>query len=824
LVGDEDAFKFKGFTQHTGKPTPFPPQNSNVRLRHQAISFVSSGNIQPQVEPEEEESSDGTGDDEEDGGAIQTNIMDADVEHTEDGMANMNLGASEMDVDVDDTTTASAETRIIVDAPTEEPAPTLQFVIDTVGDPTLATSSTSSKPGVKRSGRAASPARSDTSEEVITFKGRNKVKTVNDPFFSPSTPNSRSAQHVRSSPHPTDDLLKALNGEGPSHAPSKPSHVPSKPSHAPSKPSHAPSTNPVVPGPTAAKGWASAPSPFDTNPASGQWEAAPARPYWKKGKPQPRPDLNPSESDVKAFETSSARTSKVQFAEPESTIPLVTSSTKKSPSNKNRRGKRGRKKDNRVMRAAIVSEDDSAGEAAYDDYMQNLLSQLEKEDGKAGEENIAVHPPVNVALAGPSLVVDGKEIGVDEVLPRHTREIELADDVNQGWETDSSSMNPDMDELSSVDSEDESEFERELEYNEREQWEDEEDLRQRRLERMTDEQMARLLFKQQEFGISGDELLIDDGVGDVDAARAGLSSITNSNPELGRPTTAGPQRRAGRDSKNNFVDASLLAQMIDQYGETGFDIMDFERPSLRLSKKGRKGRPPAELEMLSDEDLKEEMQGAWEKDRAKKRQKKLEREELRRDGLLGSAGRKGKSDLKAKYPWGMDLRSIHDELRDFLQTEDLLERAFPPMDKTDRKALHEICVALNLGSRSQGSGKKRFPIVFKTSRTGDYSEDIFAQIVHASSKGFLSNRAKANKFAKKSGKGPGRGGGFDKAATGLRNGEVVGAGAAEISHTSFGARMMAKHGWTKGMGLGKDGEGRTVPVEQVMRIGTHGLG
>ncbi|EME77618.1 uncharacterized protein MYCFIDRAFT_157685 [Pseudocercospora fijiensis CIRAD86] len=165
------------------------------------------------------------------------------------------------------------------------------------------------------------------------------------------------------------------------------------------------------------------------------------------------------------------------------------------------------------------------------------------------------------------------------------------------------------------------------------------------------------------------------------------------------------------------------------------------------------------------------------------------------------------------------MNNVHNEIRDFLQG-DFQERAFPPMDKANRKALHEICTALNLSSKSKGTGKKRFPIIYKTSLTTEYDETMFFKITSASSRGFLSNHSKAGKFAKKT-----RGGGrFDKAAVSVRNGEIVGAGAAEISHTGFGAKLMGKMGWSKGMGLGKDGEGMKVPVEQVIRLGTAGLG
>ncbi|KXT16028.1 hypothetical protein AC579_7139 [Pseudocercospora musae] len=837
---DDNAPKFRGFAQNSTS-SPFSTQSANSKLRHQAISFVSAGNIAPTIDDpnnttrsgdaklEDSESEDDDDDDEDiDDSAIQTNILlEANVEVSEEGMANMHLDGSEV-MDVDETTTASTETRIIVDPPTmREPSPPLCFVVDTVGDSSLATKTKAS--GKRPVKRAPSPARSDSSEEVV-FRGRkppaSKSTIIDDPFSAP--PRQARTLHVAAppSPHPTDDLLRALNGSS-------------------SASKRAPTLSLAGPPVPLAKGWGAAPSVHDTTQRpQDEWTPASSLPYWKQRKTQPELDAIPAEQRAFPYAAIAESTAASRQAEAESSAALKADWKKKlsekkaakkrvtqdgsvngSTPNPDRRGKRGRKKDNRAMQNAHISDDEDCGmsEAAYDDYMQNLMAQLEDEDDAGdGSEKDGLFSDLraNAALAGPSIVVDGREIEEDEFLDKN-----MGDDDEEN-ESDWASYDSDEDELSSdSNAMESSDLEAELEYTEREQWEDEEDIRQRRIDRMTDEQIARLLAKQQELGIDGDDLIIDDGVyesiledglGDVVAARAGLSHVTN--------LTSGNRgmRRRGGDKKFNFPNASALADSVEQYGESGFDIMDFERPSLRPTKKGQKGKLPPALEYLSDEELKETLAESWDADRKSKRAKKIERQELRRQGLLGSAGRKGKADLDARYPLGMTMRNVHDEIRDFLEG-DFQERAFPPMDKVNRKALHEICTALNLNSKSQGAGKKRFPIIYKTSRTGEYDETMFFKITSASSRGVLSNHSKPKKFAKKTG-GLGRGGGFDKAAVSLRNGEIVGAGAQEISHTGFGAKIMGRMGWSKGMGLGKHGEGMKVPVEQVMRIGTAGLG
>lgn len=100
-----------------------------------------------------------------------------------------------------------------------------------------------------------------------------------------------------------------------------------------------------------------------------------------------------------------------------------------------------------------------------------------------------------------------------------------------------------------------------------------------------------------------------------------------------------------------------LAFDVDSYGD--FDIMDFDRPSLKKSKK----RDQVPSFGLSDSDLEWELESSWKNDRKKKKKLKKEREELRAQGLLGG---KGKVNLKAKYSEGMNVEAIKSEIRGFL--------------------------------------------------------------------------------------------------------------------------------------------------------------
>jgi hypothetical protein len=848
-----------------------------MKLRHQAIAFVSATPTEKKEEPLKEKDIVAALQNEEDGDEDEDDVMEdtvvddaedtvldnTDVEITRDTNAmhiheHVEAPIAAMDGAMDLPDAAPAPTSKPPTPPQEE---VLSFVIDTEGDPSL---SRPSKSKAKVPIRAASPTPSDSSEEVILFHGRNKPKIVDDPVVSSRDTSSRRQEAPSQKPatqktpakapvpqtrpantHVTDDLLAALLAEQP------------------------------VP----AQGWAKKEPKWnkDIQPASEEFAPAPPGSWWRN-KGMPRPDLGPSFAEKEALDAAAPRATKVAFAGAEEsegageTIATLQaewkdalrakkrakptqqeiddefetvdeedpSASSSKPVNRaaapdleagtSRRGKRGRKRSNKLLRD-LQSDQTDDDELAYIDYMENLKRQLELGD------DIEI-PSFRSAEGGPSMVIDGQAIDEDDVLDRSTRgrnydELRMMDTDS---ESDEEEIGFDIDDISDEDDDDDeydsSDMESDIAQNEREAWEDEEDLRQRRIDAMDDETIARLLSKQAEMGIPGDELIIDDGafmdedvdgVGDVDEARAGLQDLASSS------FAKSAVKRSNNKRGTSFPSASALADTLDQYGDAGFDIMDFERPSLRPKRGGRKGKMPPELEALSDDELKNEMLGHWSTDREKKRLKKAEREELRMAGLLGAGvAKKGKADLSMKYQQGMTTVQIHEELRVFLQDVTKTTRSFPPMDKDDRKSLHEIASVLNLKSKSVGAGKNRAPVLYKTNRTADYTDAMFARVTAASTRGFLKNSSFKGKKPKggaipKFQRG-GKGRGADTSSTGLKHGDVVGGGAKEIGRENFGHKLMEKMGWQKGTALGKDGSGMLTPVEQVMRTGRSGLG
>ena len=188
--------------------------------------------------------------------------------------------------------------------------------------------------------------------------------------------------------------------------------------------------------------------------------------------------------------------------------------------------------------------------------------------------------------------------------------------------------------------------------------EDEKDLEERRKASMTDEQIARLLSKQEELGLGSDDLMLYDG-GDVG---------TDSQEELqldGLWERAVTHRGASRSkktkrSRSHLPSATAFADVLDLDPYNGFDVLDQQRPSLRKRPKGRRGKLSLEL---SDSELEHSIHTAWEKDRIKKKMRKQAREEFRAQGLSGKIN---KTDLKAKYPAGISIIEVKNEIREFL--------------------------------------------------------------------------------------------------------------------------------------------------------------
>ncbi|KAL6705260.1 squalene synthetase-like protein [Coniothyrium glycines] len=368
--------------------------------------------------------------------------------------------------------------------------------------------------------------------------------------------------------------------------------------------------------------------------------------------------------------------------------------------------------------------------------------------------------------------------------------------------SDSASTDNDDDEGGKIEEDDEDDEDDE----EEEEEEEEEDF--------DDETIARVLQKQEELGLGSDEVLLYAGHEFFTAPPESLFSFEG----FGR-STARQRVRVRNTRSSSFPSASAMADALamDPYG--GFDIMDTERPSLKQKKKGRRGQMPPELE---DEDLNDQLQSTWAADRDKKRLKKVEREELRQQGLLGRKGRG--ANLKVKYDGGISMEDIVEEIREFLMG-DMQTLSLPPMEASRRATVHQAAASFNLTSRSRGDGHDRFTVLAKTIRTRAYTDAEFDVVIQR--RGFQKRL-----------RGPLYGSGNNhqsRAATirhsnrvrpriSYQDGDTVGANAPELGPENKGHALLSKMGWSKGTGLGAlDNKGILQPIAHTVKTNKAGL-
>lgn len=174
---------------------------------------------------------------------------------------------------------------------------------------------------------------------------------------------------------------------------------------------------------------------------------------------------------------------------------------------------------------------------------------------------------------------------------------------------------------------------------------------------MDDETLARLMAKQEELGLDEDEYM--------EFSYSGLHrSGNNASMAMRKDDVAFLPNRTGRKQKRGKIpSASAVAEVFDD-----LDLMDWDRhngPNQPRKPKSKRGQPTFDI---SDSELEETLQAAWQKDRLSKREKKKEREELRAQGLLGKHA--DPTDPRVKYQTGMTLDQIKEEMRSFLCSSD----------------------------------------------------------------------------------------------------------------------------------------------------------
>lgn len=277
------------------------------------------------------------------------------------------------------------------------------------------------------------------------------------------------------------------------------------------------------------------------------------------------------------------------------------------------------------------------------------------------------------------------------------------------------------------------------------------------------------------------------------------------------------------------------------------DLMDdlLLQSAAKGSRKG-KGKSKKQPQFDSDDEFFEELQAAWEADRAHKAERKSARLAAR------LANQPSKKTIKAAKRAGLEapafhsfkgfnIHAVHEEIRQYVfqGPNTRSDLCLSPMDKKDRVTVHLIAETYGLKSNSKGSGTKRYPCLSRTTRTSALlSPAQTAKIEHilAVSEG----RQKASYIGKAGGK---RSKGLWKALQGMeasssdkkqkvkitshhrnKEGDVVGGGADHLQNDNFGYRMLAKMGWNHGQSMGATGSGIAVPLAATIKTTKKGLG
>ena len=236
------------------------------------------------------------------------------------------------------------------------------------------------------------------------------------------------------------------------------------------------------------------------------------------------------------------------------------------------------------------------------------------------------------------------------------------------------------------------------------------------------------------------------------------------------------------------------------------------------AKKGKgKGKQPTEYEYVDPK-----MAAQWARDRAKKAERKRERETARLLAALDplsadpghgharasrkamrAAARLDPSTALALAPRaivGADVDALEAQMRRFVERSDRPRMALPPMDKPMRKRAHELAAAFGVGSTSKGQGGARYVTLTRLKTRRGVNEGKVRALVK---------------------RGRGKGAGMPR----HREGDEVGKEAPKIGESNIGFRMLASMGWSEGVGIGGTASvGIETPLTAIIKNSKLGLG
>ena len=229
----------------------------------------------------------------------------------------------------------------------------------------------------------------------------------------------------------------------------------------------------------------------------------------------------------------------------------------------------------------------------------------------------------------------------------------------------------------------------------------------------------------------------------------------------------------------------------------------------------------------------EELREQWERDRAKKAERKRLRELERSAAALdlsgtgkGSKKKKArKARLAAASAFPMNLETVVGLMRQFVaDIEGARTHPLPPMGQKMRKTVHELAHAFKLNSQSRSSGAARFTTLTKTALSGvNVDEKEIARILgHEGGKG--KGRPRAGRIRPRDGEVVGEVRLFCRGQVWCRIAHSLFVQAApKLDGSNIGFQMLSAMGWEEGGRIGSVG-GLEAPLVAVIKTTKLGLG
>lgn len=245
---------------------------------------------------------------------------------------------------------------------------------------------------------------------------------------------------------------------------------------------------------------------------------------------------------------------------------------------------------------------------------------------------------------------------------------------------------------------------------------------------------------------------------------------------------------------------------------------EYETHALQTIGKGRKKKFLVNEDMQLDGETIATLQ-----DKLKNRSTQKANKRRNKEDFI-SEENKSSRDLLKKYPYGLHVENIRDELEAFLtyETDSL---SFPALDPHGNKTVAKFANHYNMKTKKSGRGNKQHIIVQKTKKTrrGQPNYNLIFQLlrqrpvfmridVSRTSVTHIDGRVIRERVT-------------SKAKFNVKEGELVGEDAPEIGKENIGRKLLEKLGWSSGEGLGAHGnKGISEPVLAVVKKSKTGLG